>query len=134
MGENLKNDKYGVNLPQLNYVKITGSLWRFDIYTHPFITGIVNERFDMCLVGNIRLKSRSKEGKHDVMKNESSELELWLFKVPWLLSNHQESWQISNDPGLYLVAHANQLNTIDNEWCPFLLVPSVQYNSDAGNS
>ena len=40
----------------------------------------------MCLVGNIRLKSRSMEGKHDVMKNESSELELWLFKVPWLLS------------------------------------------------
>ena len=73
---------------QLNYDKITGSLWRFDIYTHPFITGIVNERFDMCLVGNIRLKSRSMEGKHDVMKNESSELELWLFKVPWLLSNH----------------------------------------------
>ena len=35
----------------------------------------------MCLVGNIRLKSLSMEGKHDVMKNESSELELWLFKV-----------------------------------------------------
>ena len=30
----------------------------------------------MCLVGNIRLKSLSMEGKYDVMKNESSELEL----------------------------------------------------------
>ena len=66
---------------QLNYDKITGSLWRFDIYTHPFITGIVNERFDMCLVGNIRLKSLSMKGKHDVMKNESSELERTLAAI-----------------------------------------------------
>ena len=29
----------------------------FDIYTQHFITGIVKERFDMCQVGNICLKS-----------------------------------------------------------------------------
>ena len=44
---------------QLYDDKIVISLCRFDIYTQPFITGIVKERFDMCQVGNICLKSLS---------------------------------------------------------------------------
>ena len=61
IGEDIKNEKYVLNFPQINYDKITGSLWRFDIYTQPFITGIVKEcsTFEMCLVGNIGLKSLS---------------------------------------------------------------------------
>ena len=37
----------------------------------PFFTGIVKELFDMCQVGNIRLKSVLMGGKHDLIENES---------------------------------------------------------------
>ena len=60
IGENLKNEKclqFFAN--QLNNNKMTGSLWRFYIYTQLFITRIVKDSFGMCLVGNIRLKSQS---------------------------------------------------------------------------
>ena len=57
--EEEKKDVENKKSKQLNDDKIASSLCRFDIYTQPFITGIVKERFDMCQVGDICLKSLS---------------------------------------------------------------------------
>ena len=49
IGGNLENEKKCLQFSanQLNYNKVTGSLWRFDIYMQPFIAGIVKEHIEI---------------------------------------------------------------------------------------